>query len=73
MKTADMRFAVPRNHPKKDKNDEALRSPVSASVKNLVPNEVRKSEERLKRVRGPAMAKPGFEVKRRVEAVTAAK
>lgn len=38
-----------------------------------MPTDVRKREERLKRVRGPAIARPGLDLNNRVEAVTAAK
>lgn len=66
-------FAEPQRMPRKDRKAEASSSPVSLLVKKNVPIEVRKRDDRLNSVRGPAMARPGLEVKRRVEAVTAEK
>ena len=73
MQMAERMFAEPQRMPRNDRKAEASSSPVSLLVKKNVPMEVRNSEDRLKSVRGPAIARPGLEVKRRVEAVTAEK
>lgn len=61
MKMVLKTFVAPRSQPRNDRKLAAWRSPVSGSEKKRVPRDVRNKEERLNRVRGPAMARPGFE------------